>query len=166
MHDGVWRQPAKNGPQEIFFRAAIRHPKEISTECDRMYNLHLEQVFLHLLRHEGRIMGRPSLVFFGVMTFSSAFGSTDFTCMSNCQSKGYQYQLCLEQCSYNGSASASGGYAAGYLEAQQAIEQIKQRQLQNQQLQMRNQMILNADAACKQGNQRACNDLRMMLFGK
>lgn len=113
-------------------------------------------------------MRRQLVALFGALTFSAAFGATDFSCMGNCQSKGYQYQLCLEHCSYNDSANGggSGGYAAGYLEAQQAIGQIQQRQLQNQQLEMRNQMIRNADAACKQGNQKACNDLRMMLFGK
>jgi len=113
-------------------------------------------------------MGRLLIRFLAFLGVASAFAATDYTCVNNCQQKGYQYQLCLERCSYDESPSGarSTGYWSGYLEAQQAIGQMRQQQLQNQQLEMRNQMIRNADAACQKGNQRACNDLRIMLFGK
>ncbi len=99
----------------------------------------------------------------GILIAPLAFAGTDFTCMSDCQTRGYQYQLCSERCSYGVSGGGnSGGYAGGYLQGQQAIKQ----NLQIQELKMRNQMIQNADAACRNGVQKACDDLRMMLFTK
>jgi hypothetical protein len=35
-----------------------------------------------------------------IIIVSTAYAATDYTCMSDCQKKGYTYQLCLEQCSY------------------------------------------------------------------
>lgn len=113
-------------------------------------------------------MGRLPIGFVVVFGAASVFSATDYTCVNSCRQKGYHYQLCLDRCSYDESTSGPRitGYWGGYLEAQKAIGQIQQQQLQNQQLEMRNQMIRNADAACRQGNQIACNDLRIMLFGK
>lgn len=116
-------------------------------------------------------MDKLLVVIFGAFISFAVYGATDFVCVSDCQNRGYQYQLCVNRCSYGGATNggASGGYWSGYfqgLQGVQAIEQIKQQQLNNQQQEMRNQMIRNADAACKKGNQQACNDVRVMLFGK
>ncbi|QLQ24607.1 MAG: hypothetical protein HZT41_06875 [Dechloromonas sp.] len=98
-----------------------------------------------------------------MLSFSAAtaFAGTDFTCVADCQSRGYQYQLCMQRCSYGDSLQGSGGgRMQGYMDAQQFM--LQQQKLQEQQ--MRNQMIQNANVACQQGNQRACADLRAMLF--
>lgn len=101
-------------------------------------------------------------VFFGFWISSMAFAGTDFSCMGDCENRGYQHQLCLKRCSYGEGGAALGPRTQGYLAGQQLI--IQQQQIQQQQ--MRNQMIQNANAACQKGNQKACSDLRGMLFSK
>ena len=113
-------------------------------------------------------MNRLPIALFATITSASVFGAVDATCLSDCQTRGYQYQLCLERCSFNSTSSGSGGggYWHGYRQGQQAAEEIRQQQLRNKELEMRNRMISNADAACKNGNKQACADLRAMLFTK
>lgn len=97
---------------------------------------------------------------FTFMAFN-AFADTDYACVGDCQHRGYQYQLCVQRCSFGEKqSSAIGPRTQGYLEAQQFM--LQQQKIQEQE--MRNQLIQNANVACQQGNQRACADLRSMLF--
>ena len=70
---------------------------------------------------------------------------TDNSGVTSC----YQNQTPNPNNYYNPAEAFNRGY--------QATEQVKQAQL-------RNQMIEQAKAACDQGNQRACADLRSMLY--
>lgn len=36
-----------------------------------------------------------------LFVISPAYAGTDYKCVNDCTSKGYQYQYCLELCSYN-----------------------------------------------------------------
>jgi len=70
---------------------------------------------------------------------------TDNSGVTNC----YQNQTPNPNNYFNPAEAFNRGY--------QATEQVNQAQL-------RNQMIQRAQAACDQGNQQACADLRSMLF--
>ena len=70
---------------------------------------------------------------------------TDRSGVTNC----YQNQTPNPNNYFNPAEAFNRGY--------QATEQVNQAQL-------RNQMIQRAQAACEQGNQQACADLRSMLY--
>ena len=40
------------------------------------------------------------LLFFSLSTSAFAFRATDYQCLNNCTSRGYMYQYCQQQCSY------------------------------------------------------------------
>lgn len=91
----------------------------------------------------------------------TVYAAVDYTCMNNCSSQGYQYQYCKEACSFSTSnnsyqaPSFAESYAAGARAAAEANESA-----------MRARILGETETACKQGDQQACHDLRMMLFNK
>jgi hypothetical protein len=82
----------------------------------------------------------------------------DIQCQSDCTAR-YSYQYCLEKCTFNNSGPRSPGIMESFSAGANAG-------LDANKAAMKSQMLRDADQACRQGNQQACSDLKMMLFSK
>jgi hypothetical protein len=57
---------------------------------------------------------QPILAMVIVLFTSNALADVDVTCASDCMNRGYLYQFCQQQCSYN--TGVSGGAGGGFME--------------------------------------------------
>ena len=57
----------------------------------------------------------------------NGFTATDYTCVSDCTSKGYMYNLCTEKCSYDIGGNSSKGKMNPNIILQQSPETFGQR---------------------------------------
>ena len=107
-------------------------------------------------------MSKYILLSLGMLWLMSkaCFADVDIQCLSDCTAR-YVYQFCQEKCSFNnnnGNSRPPGPMESFATGANAAADANKSA--------LKYQMLRDADQACKQGNQNACSDLKMMLFSK